>query len=142
MVRSNSNFVDLTWSLFKTEVLLLLFYINLYDNWSLVDWGFIDNLTGLLVRDAKRWGLSFRNLVNFISSRSLGCVKEFNVFLFQNRTMKCIFSVFVVPVTSNEKRYKKSGGKGSSLSVRSLCEENCLIFKQQAEFFLMLLGRC
>ena len=28
-------------------------------------------------------------------------------------------------------------GRGSSLSVQSLCEKNCLIFKQQTEFFLI-----
>ena len=32
---------------------------------------------------------------------------------------------------------KRTGGGGSSLSVRSLCEKNCPIFKQQAESFLI-----
>ena len=36
-----------------------------------------------------------------------------------------------------KKRTKTNRGGGSSLSVRSLCEKNCLIFKQQAEFFLI-----
>ena len=36
-----------------------------------------------------------------------------------------------------EKRTKTNRGRGSSLSVRSLCEKNCLILKQQAEFFLI-----
>ena len=37
-----------------------------------------------------------------------------------------------------KKRTKTNRGKrGLSLSVRSLCEKNCLIFKQQAEFFLL-----
>ena len=36
-----------------------------------------------------------------------------------------------------KKRTKTNRGRGSSLSVRSLCEKNCLILKQQAEFFLI-----
>ena len=32
---------------------------------------------------------------------------------------------------------KQTAGGGSSLSVRSLCEKNCLIFQCQTEFFLI-----
>ena len=34
-------------------------------------------------------------------------------------------------------KLKRTGGGVSSLSVHSLCEKNCLIFKEQAEFFLI-----